>query len=730
MHPVKWFRWMGPRAILGALTLLPVVLTLGCGPHGADPAEGFAELNGLFVADDGVYVVPDRGWRREGDHGGSFRKTASLLVYIQNDRPDGLRVNYRSESSNGRRHFQASWDDQPLWSTPRIAGIDPLVAEIEAVSLSPGLHRLRLDRVKELEEDQQDPDPGPNVFSGVDVERIDDTMATGQPISISPYLARFLKFGVTSQTSTQLSGCLFLGPQRHSFELVGNEESVATFVLQNQSREAARFSFMIDGDQVQSVDVEPRGSSPMEVVVPSGRREVTLEVRGSAVGAFLWGAPHLRRGDAQHRPTVVLITLDTTRRDAVSPYSGRPDLTPVLDRLARSATAYSNAYAVAPWTLPTHASIFTGMYPSHHRAGVADDVLSRDWVTLAELYRRSGYRTAGFAGGSMASSRFGLAQGFDTFMDPRDAQETADKITDAAIGIVEAAAQDPLFLFLNYFDPHAPYEAPTDYQNRFGVSDLARSLVTTPHWGAYADGEPGSWNAIVEGHAPSSDLGLAFLRAKYEAEVAYMDSEIGRFFGALKKLGRFDEALIVVVADHGEFLGERGLFSHSYRLDRELTAIPLIVKWPHQTEARVVDGLVSHVDLFPTIASAAGLECPDSDGVGFSETSVRGLAGRSQVFMEEHESRFHQLPGRMRISDHLFGLQQMETRQVVFPGFIECARREGDEWVLHDCDATWEETLEGLPVGMRSSLSLRSDSSASDLDEEDAERLRALGYLN
>jgi len=719
---------VGVCARWGVLLLAAAVLAVSCAPDGDSVAEGFDELNGLFIADDGVYVVPDRGWRRDGDRGGSFRKTTSLLVYIQNDHPDGLRVSYRSESATGSRRYMASWDEEPLWTTPRAAGLEPLVAEIEAPSLAPGLHRLRLERVKERD-DHRDSDSGPNVFSQVDIERIDQNAMTGQPIYLSQYLARFLDFGVTSQTSTQLSGCLFHGPQNHRIEIAGIHEGEATFTVQNQSRERARFEVAIDGVQVVSKDVGPRLASPISFAVPAGRHTVNLEVKGNSIGNYLWGSPYLRRNNKTAKTPVILITLDTTRRDVVSPFSGRPELTPNLSRFAKDATVYTNAFSTAPWTLPTHASIFTGLFASGHRAGVIDDILSESWQTLAEQFRRSGYRTAGFVGGSMASSRFGMAQGFNVYRDPEKNEEPADVITDAACRFVEENSESPLFLFLNYFDPHGPYSAPKEFQSRLGVDELRASVGSVPGWGAYARDQPGAFQRILNGKVPSNPLGLALLRARYEAEVAFVDDQIGRFFSSLRDHDLYDRALIVIVADHGEFLGERGLYSHSYRLDPELTAIPMIIKWPGQLGTEVVEELVSQVDLFPTIASVAGLEVPASDGLMFTQHATEDLGHREWVFLEEHESLFHQFAESLKVADHLYGMQWRDAREVFFPGFIECSRRLEEQWIPDRCGASWVQRIGELPAAMSETLRRATDYDATDLDEETAESLRALGYL-
>lgn len=709
--------------------VLPAVVAFGLSCSPRDDGELDLEaLWGRLVADDGVLVFPNRSWRREGETGGSFRRTAQLLVLVEKDRPDAIRVGFLARGETRRHRFLASWDDEPLWAAPRSAESEPLTAEIGASALSPGVHRLRLERISELD-DPVDRAKARNFFSTVEIERLDDGVASPVPIVANRYPARFLDFGVTGQSSTQLGGCLFLGPQTLEIEVLSRDDRVGSFTLQNQSRERARFTIEIDGVETAAVEIEPRSQRPVSFAVPAGRHEVGLEADGLASGCFLWGAPHLERLDGPSRMPVVLITLDTTRRDAVAPYSDDPEVTPVLERLSRGASVYRNAYATAPWTLPSHASIFTGLYPSRHRAGVFDDVLGRWSKTLAERFRRAGYRTAGFVGGSLASSRFGLAQGFGTYVDPRDTEEPGDVVTDAALAFIDAHHRSPLFLFLNYFDPHEMYSAPRDFQIRAGVEELSVAVEGQPGWDEFAHDKPGAGRRIRNGEVPATDAGLALLRAKYDAEVAFMDHQIGRLFNALRTHGLFDPALIVVVADHGEFLGEGGLYSHSYRLDRELVAVPLLIKWPYQATGKVVDDLVSQVDLSPTIAAAAGLDAPGTDGLAFSEESTTALRGRDRVYLEEHRSRFHQLDGPAWVADNLVGLQFLDRREIFWPGVVQCAGRVDETWVGEACGRSWDELLAGVPAEMQAAFKRDLDFSELDLDDDEAERLRALGYL-
>lgn len=693
-----------------------------------NPNEDLEHLNGLFVADDGIYVAADRFWSRYKESGGRFHRVGALVVRVENTRADELVVNFAPDKQTRRFRFMAAWDDEAIWEKPRSAADGPVAVRIDARHLSPGTHRLALARVL---------DPGSprrlakqhSRFNWVTARWTVAGETTTVPVELDSHLARFFDFGVIPTGSTHTSGSLFIGRQQHEFDIEAKEDARLVFDLKNLSSRPARFLMSADAADPVEVEVGPGGEERAGLPVSPGTHRIELDTEGEPRGMFLWGAPQLEPDSRLDLPPVIVITLDTTRRDVVAPYSGRPDWTPNLAEFARQGTVFTNAHAVAPWTLPSHVSIFTGLYPSHHRVGVADDGRVENHLTLAKRFRVAGYRTAGFAGGYLASSDFGMAHGFSRFRDPRNHDETADVITDAAIDFIETNAASPLFLFLNYFDPHAVYDAPEPFQAMHDVATLAEELRGLPLWQDLAEGRFESWPRVARGEAPLDEAGLAFLRATYRAEVSYMDSEIGRLFDTLREHGLYDDALIVLVADHGEHLGERGIYTHSYRLDRELIDIPLLIKWPGQTQAAVVDGLTSQVDLYPTIARAVGLEVPQTDGVVFERGATAALNGRERVYMEEHRGRYHQLQGSLKIADHLFGIQQLDFREVFYPGTIECEARTNGRWAPADCSAAWVERFAELPVWMQDTVDLTDFGSAEEINEEDAEKLRALGYL-
>ena len=301
----------------------------------------------------------------------------------------------------------------------------------------------------------------------------------------------------------------------------------------------------------------------------------------------------------------------------------------------------------------------------------------------------------------MSSSVFGIAQGFSVYHDPPGWEVAAEVITDAALSFIDESPSVPQFVFVNYFDPHEPYAAPEKYRKLAGADEAAGVIQNLPVWGPLARAEKGAWNAVRQGKAPYSAPGIEFLTRSYLAEIASMDAQIGRLFDRLRRHGIYDRAMIVAVSDHGEFLGENGLYSHSYRLDPELTRVPLLIKWPGQTESVAVGDLVSHVDLFETVLAAAGLEAASSDGHSLDRTAAP-LGNREMVFMEEHACSIHPLLGPFKIADHLFGLQWRKRREVLAGRDLECRVLEAGTWQPVPCGASWEDRAALLSEQMRS----------------------------
>jgi choline-sulfatase len=271
-------------------------------------------------------------------------------------------------------------------------------------------------------------------------------------------------------------------------------------------------------------------------------------------------------------PSVVLITLDTTRSDHIGRIDGGSPLTPNLDALGRTGVRFRNALTASPLTLPAHCSILTGLEPPAH--GVRDNgvaALPPGIPTLAEALAGRGYRTAAFVASRVLDRRFGLARGFDVYDDFMVAERTGEQgypERDAALVTSAALAWSsklphgrPYFVWVHYYDPHAPYLPPGDWKG----ASVAR---------------------------------------RYAGEIAYVDREIGRLLAGLPGPGR---RIVAAVGDHGEMLGEHGEKEHGVFLYQGALAVPLILAGPGVPAGRVIDGPAATRGLAATLLALTGL---------------------------------------------------------------------------------------------------------------------------
>ncbi|HOC17152.1 MAG TPA: sulfatase [Vicinamibacterales bacterium] len=362
--------------------------------------------------------------------------------------------------------------------------------------------------------------------------------------------------------------------------------------------------------------------------------------RLSAGGA----APAPRESTAPPRPTgILLLTLDAVRADHLPVYGYPLDTSPNLASLARHATVYLNARAASDMSLGTHASLFTGKYPSRHGAWVGGAFpvgrpLAASERTLAERAAEAGcIRFAAVANGYFLNTAYGLSRGFQLFDVPRaDRLELRLRLDFAArrlagrggavhtraseVNAVLAkgfdaarAANRPFFAFANYMEAHDPYTPDRRFLGRFPGYD-----PSLPRRAGRFIGAAGS-RRVIDGRERRHLVSL------YDSAIATLDRELGLLFDRMRTMGLYDGALIVVTADHGEMLGERGVFGHGAGLVDEVLRIPLIVKFPFQREARRVAIPVSQVDVVPTLLDLLGLPPdPGLDGISLLEAEQAG----------------------------------------------------------------------------------------------------------
>jgi choline-sulfatase len=268
---------------------------------------------------------------------------------------------------------------------------------------------------------------------------------------------------------------------------------------------------------------------------------------------------------AHGRPNIVLITIDTLRADRL-----RRGLTPSIDALALGGARFDAARTVVPLTLPSHVTIMTGQLPLVHHVRENGVVFKPGPPPLAGMLHDAGYRTGAFVGAYVLNRVFGLAQGFDVYDDrvPRDpnlgrqleAQRRGSEVVDAALAWLRDV-QQPFFLWVHLYDPHAPYDPPAEF------------------------------------------LAMAGGRA-YDGEVAYADAQVGRVVAALQTKGLLSTSVLAVTGDHGEGLGDHGEQSHGMLAYDSTLRVPLIIAGPG-VAPRIVDHPVSLVDLAPSLLAIA-----------------------------------------------------------------------------------------------------------------------------
>jgi arylsulfatase A-like enzyme len=441
------------------------------------------------------------------------------------------------------------------------------------------------------------------------------------------------------------------------------------------------------------------------------------------------GCSHLdeafRGGDGEP-PNVILIVLDTVRADHLGCYGYARETSPNIDAFAGTATRHARALSSAPWTVPSHASIFTGKPPFVHGAHTVavkrqrNNVrpLHRNHLTLAEALAAEGYQTAAFASNAAYLARFWrLDQGFETYHVERAyAKELNERIFDWL-----ERAERPFFLFANYIDAHRPYNT----RPRAGFLDPPA---------VEDDGElvKRLKNQVLPAKRPVPRDLVRRVVDQYDTAIANLDEEVGALLDRLKQRDLYDNAVIVITSDHGEYFGEHLLVEHSKDVYQEAIRVPLLVRAPGQREARTDELLAVSNDLPNLIVS-----------------------NLSEATRERIASRFPDAPGNHTVvvenyftrSDDLFhpawGHRFDRVRRAVFDWPYKLIHSSDGNHELYDLEADPREErnlyaerrdlVERLGIALHELLSERPDPAQEPeldpLDEDLRRQLKALGYL-
>ncbi len=311
---------------------------------------------------------------------------------------------------------------------------------------------------------------------------------------------------------------------------------------------------------------------------------------------------------------VLVLMLDTTRADHLGAYGYQRATSPALDRFASENVRFAYAVSAAPWTPPSVASMFTGLYPATHgwmppnfrdQAKKMAVKLDPQLETLAELFKSNGYSTIGVSPNPWITQEFGYDQGFETFYVKE--RMIAEEVVRVGTKLISEARKShkPFFAYLHFLDPHDPYSPPGSFKETF---------TDTPPGPPYGPKEVTKVNL-------------------YDGEILYLDSQLEKLFTYLRDEGLYDDLTIIVVGDHGEQFMEHGNQGHGHQLYNEELHVPLIVKSPKFEEAKVVDVTASTVDIFQTALAAGDISVKVSTP-GVSLFDDRALEARRGVLSE------------------------------------------------------------------------------------------------
>jgi arylsulfatase A-like enzyme len=356
---------------------------------------------------------------------------------------------------------------------------------------------------------------------------------------------------------------------------------------------------------------------------------------------------------APNRPNVILVTLDTVRADHLSLYGYERDTSPNLKRFSEQATLYTRAIATSDMTLPSHASIFTGLYAKKHRAHfdpprlLLGRPLKDRFHTIAESLSENGYTAMGVvANHGFLSRQFGFHQGFE-YYDQRvpvpflgftkayyirqgirnilirffplryfePVYRNAEKINEQVFSLLYRVRQKenrPIFLFVNYMDTHWPYIPPDPFDKLY-PGKIER--YTSAHYVSMQ-------SQVLKLDRKVTQKERSHLVSQYDGEIVYLDAQLGNLFKKIKDLGLYDNSIIIITSDHGEAFGERGFVGHVNSVYQDQIWVPLIIKYPKISRKAVVHDLVSLIDLMPTVLDVLNFPIPSNiDGISLLKQS-------------------------------------------------------------------------------------------------------------
>lgn len=435
------------------------------------------------------------------------------------------------------------------------------------------------------------------------------------------------------------------------------------------------------------------------------------------------------------RPNIVVVVLDAVRRDFTGCGAAGESFTPNLDRLASEGTGFTNAWATAPWTPPSHASMFTGLLPSTHNCRGRDRTLATRWPTLAERLGGAGYETAAFHSNPWLTNELtGLMRGFqaqfiettlnmDVFA--RSAQGGPEAVRNISEWLDRRDRRRPFFMFVNILEAHLPYDPPADYRKAH-LSDLPQDDLVPARWA----------NEFNAGLHRDERIDWDRVRRLYAGDVTEADRLLGEILEKLESLGLYEDAVIIVTSDHGENLGDHGYVDHQFGVFETLLAVPLAVRAHGRLPSGVRRDPVMLTDLYATVLDAAGIK--DEQPQEHSRSLLGPLTHPDRPLVAEYAGPPEILMKRLvDLNPKLDARRLTAARSTVRIGAMRLTVSSDGKAALYDLSQDpaesrnlAEKEREKVNTMIKLIPSVRSGTAGdTQVDEKMAEWLRSLGYM-
>lgn len=422
-----------------------------------------------------------------------------------------------------------------------------------------------------------------------------------------------------------------------------------------------------------------------------------------------------------HAPrNLVLISIDTLRADRLGSYGYHRATSPTIDRLAADSTLFERAITPAPWTLPAHASMFSGLYPhSHGVQKPSGQKISATTPLLAEILRANGFRTIGVTGGGYVARTYGFDRGFDRYFQAGDFARGPNlhhsigrAVKKAKMELAQVNDGTPYFMFFHTYDVHCPYQPPKRLLGTFRSSNAEE--IDAEHCGRtyYNRRRITAHNAL-------------YLSDRYDEGIRAVDEELEELFSYLRSRNDFDNTVIVLTSDHGEEFLEHGKIGHRESLHKELLLVPLIIRAPGGKPQRIVEH-VSLIDIMPTILELFDISAPAPvDGISLAEI-IRGTppGGKIRPFQFSELENGRNLRSRIGNKSHL--ILDVETRDAYFFNLLDDPLEQNN---LAGIKTAWFERKNTELLKFLNHYATSTPDPMQTVTDQQIKQLQTLGYL-